>query len=65
MRTRIEIDDRLLAEAQAVTGAATTKETVRLGLETLVRLGRQAQLRQLRRQLSWEGDLDATRRDDA
>jgi len=65
MRTRIEIDDRLLAEAQVVTGAATRKETVRLGLETLVRLGRQAQLRQLRGQLSWEGDLDATRPDDA
>jgi Arc/MetJ family transcription regulator len=53
----------LLAEAQAVTGAATKKETVRLGLETLVRLGRQAQLRKLRGGLSWEGDLDAMRRD--
>jgi Arc/MetJ family transcription regulator len=57
----IEIDDELLAEAQAVTGAATKKEAVRLGLETVVRLGRQAQLRQLRGQLSWEGDLDAMR----
>jgi Arc/MetJ family transcription regulator len=65
MRTNIEIDDELLAEAQAVTGASTKKEAVRLGLETLVRLGRQAQLRRLRGQLYWEGDLDAMRRDDA
>jgi Arc/MetJ family transcription regulator len=65
MRTNIEIDDELLAEAQAVTGAATKKETVRLGLEAVVRLGRQAQLRRLRGRLSWEGDLDAMRRDNA
>ena len=65
MRTNIEIDDALLAEAQAVTGAATKKEAVRLGLETLVRLGRQNQLRRLRGKLSWEGDLDAMRRDGA
>jgi Arc/MetJ family transcription regulator len=65
VRTNIEIDDELLAEAQAVTGSATKKETVRLGLETLVRLGRQAQLRRLRGRLSWEGDLDIMRRDGA
>ena len=64
MITNIEIDYELLAEAQAVTGAATKKETVRLGLETVVRLGRQAQLRRLRGRLTWEGDLDAMRRDD-
>jgi Arc/MetJ family transcription regulator len=65
MRTNIEIDDELLAEAQALTGATTKKEAVQLGLETLVRLGRQAQLRRLRGRLSWQGDLEAMRRDDA
>ena len=51
MRANFDIDDALLAEAQAVTSAASMKETVRLGLEMLVRLGRQAQLRRLRGQL--------------
>jgi Arc/MetJ family transcription regulator len=63
--SRPPTDDALLAEAQAVTGAATKKEAVRLGVETLVRLGRQTQLRRLRGKLSWEGDLDAMPRDDA
>lgn len=65
MRTNIEIDDALLAKAQAVTGAKTKKETVQLGLETLVRLARQAHVRRLRGRLPWEGDLDAMRRDGA
>jgi hypothetical protein len=34
MRTNIEIHEALLAEAQAVTGAATKKETVQLGPST-------------------------------
>lgn len=63
MRTNIDIDDALLAQAQEVAGTRTKKETVRLGLETLVRLGRQAELRDLRGRLRWEGDLDELRRD--
>jgi len=63
VRTNIEIDDTLLAQAQEVTGARTKKETVQLGLETLVRLGGQARLRELRGRLRWEGDLDELRRD--
>ena len=63
MRTNIDIDDALLAEAQALSGASTKKDTVRRGLELLVRIGRQSQLKQLRGQLRWEGDLDDLRRD--
>ncbi len=63
MRTNIEIDDALLAQAQAATGATTKKEVVRLGLVTLVRLGQQAAVRELRGQLPWDGDLDELRRD--
>jgi Arc/MetJ family transcription regulator len=62
MRTNIEIDDRLLAQAQAATGATTKKETVRLGLELLVRLDRQAAVRELRGEVHWDGDLDDLRR---
>lgn len=61
MRTNIDIDDELLAAAQAATGAATKKETVQLGLELLVRLDRQRGLRALRGALPWDDDLDRMR----
>jgi Arc/MetJ family transcription regulator len=63
VRTNIDIDDDLLAAAQAAAGTSTKKETVQRGLEALVRLGKQSDIRRLRGKLSWEGDLDAMRRD--
>lgn len=65
MRTNIDIDDELLAEAQAVSGSATKKQAVQRGLELLVRLARQEEVRRLRGRLTWDGDLEAMRRDDA
>jgi Arc/MetJ family transcription regulator len=63
VRTNIDIDDDLLSAAQAATGATTKKETVRLGLELLVRLDRQRALRSLRGGLPWDDDLDRLRSD--
>ena len=63
MRTNIVIDDRLMAEAQRLTGLKTKKETVELGLRTLLRIGRQEQIRRFRGKLNWQGDLDAMRTD--
>lgn len=63
MRTNVDIDDRLLAEAQELCGATTKKETVHRGLELLVRLGQQSELKRLRGRLHWDGDLDQSRRD--
>ena len=40
MRTTIVLDDALLAEALALTGARTTSEVVQLALEELVRARR-------------------------
>jgi Arc/MetJ family transcription regulator len=62
MRTNIEIDDQLMRDAMDATGARTKKEAVELGLRTLTRLRRQAQLRELRG-VGWIGDLDGMRRD--
>ena len=42
MRTNIDIDDHLLAEAMAATGLKTKKAVVEEGLRTLARLQRQA-----------------------
>ncbi len=63
MRTNIVIDDRLMADAMAASGARSKRETVELGLKILTRLGRQVEIRQLRGQLDWSGDLDMMRRD--
>jgi len=63
MRTNIEIDDKLMSDAFRLTGAKTKKEAVEMGLRTLLHLQQQAQLRQLRGKLQWEGDLDAMRVD--
>jgi len=64
MRTNIDIDDRLMKDALRVTGLKTKRDAVQLGLQTLVRLSRQADLRRLRGKVAWQGDLDAMRTDD-
>jgi len=63
MRTNIVIDDDLMAEALRQTGAKTKREVVELGLRALVRQRRQAEIRQYRGELDWQGDLDAMRTD--
>jgi Arc/MetJ family transcription regulator len=63
MRTNIIIDDDLMAQAMTATGARTKRETVELGLRTLLRLQRQGEIRSLRGKLDWSGDLDAMRTD--
>jgi Arc/MetJ family transcription regulator len=61
MRTNVVIDETLMAEAMKYTGLATKKEVIEEALRTLVRLKSQEQIRALRGQLHWEGDLDAMR----
>ncbi len=63
MRTNIVIDDDLIASAMAATGATTKREAVELGLKALLRLRRQAELRQLRGCVAWQGDLETMRTD--
>ncbi|MEO7027747.1 MAG: type II toxin-antitoxin system VapB family antitoxin [Caulobacteraceae bacterium] len=64
MRTNIVIEDRLMADAMRATGLKTKRDTVELGLKTLLRLGRQEEIRRYRGKFDWVGDLDAMRRDD-
>ncbi len=63
MRTNIVIDDALMKSALEASGAATKREVVELGLRTLVRLARQADMRRYRGKLDWKGDLERMRRD--
>lgn len=48
MKKTLHIDERLLAEAREVSGAATDTEAVRLGLEALLRHAAYERLRALR-----------------
>ena len=61
MRTKIEIDDRLMKDALRATGARTKREVVELGLRTLLRLRQQEEIRRHRGTLDWQGNLDAMR----
>jgi len=63
MRTNIVIDDRLMRDTLRATGLKTKREAVELGLRTLLRLRKQAEIRRLRGKLDWQGDLDAMRTD--
>ena len=63
MRTNIEIDDRLMAEAMAASGSSTKRETVEAALRLLSRRTRQASARDLFGQVQWDGDLDLARQD--
>jgi Arc/MetJ family transcription regulator len=62
MRT-IVIDDKLMRDAMRATGFKTKRETVEFGLKTIVRLGKQRDIRKLRGKLYWLGDLDTMRTD--
>ena len=63
MRTNIEIDDELMAEALKRSGATTKRAAVEQALRLLIQTRRQAGLRKLRGKVKWEGDLDAMRTD--
>ncbi len=61
MRTNIVIDDKLMRDTLRATGLKTKRDAVELGLQTLLRLSRQAEIRRWRGKLDWQGDLNAMR----
>ena len=63
MRTNIVIDDKLMRDAIRATGVKTKREAVELGLRTLLRLNKQAEIRKFRGKLEWKGDLEILRND--
>ncbi|UZF90345.1 type II toxin-antitoxin system VapB family antitoxin [Bosea sp. NBC_00550] len=63
MRTNIELDDTLLAEAMKATGLPTKRATVEEALRIVVRQHRQRHALEELSGLGWEGDLDAMRQD--
>ena len=63
MRTNIDIDDELMAEAMRRSGLKTKKAVVEEALRTLIDVKRELDIRDLRG-IGWEGDLEAWRHDD-
>jgi Arc/MetJ family transcription regulator len=63
MRTNIVIDDELMRETLRATGLKTKREAVEQGLQTLLRLQKQTEIRRFRGKLEWKGDLNAMRSD--
>ena len=61
MRTNIDIDDKLMAEAMVATGLPTKKATVEEALRWVIRNHRLKQGIEELRGIGWEGDLDEMR----
>ena len=62
MRTNIEIDDRLMAEARKAAGHATKKQTVEQALRLMVRLRRQQEVGLAFGRYRWQGSLARSRK---
>jgi Arc/MetJ family transcription regulator len=62
MRTNIEIDDTLMAEAQKASGQSTKKQTVEHALRLLVRLRRQHEVDAAFGKYPWRGNLARSRK---
>jgi Arc/MetJ family transcription regulator len=61
VRTNIDIDDDLLAEAMRLAGTKTKKSTVEAGLAELIRRHRTRRVIELRGAVEWVGELDDLR----
>jgi Arc/MetJ family transcription regulator len=62
MRTNIDIDDALMAEAQKVSGHATKKQTVEQALRLMVKLRGQQEIGAAFGKFRWRGDLSRSRK---
>jgi Arc/MetJ family transcription regulator len=62
MRTNIEIDDKLMAEAQRVSGLATKRQIVEEALRLMIRLRGQQDVDLAFGKYRWRGNLARSRK---
>ncbi len=62
MRTNIEINDALMAEAQKASGHATKKQIVEQALRLMIRLWRQREVAGAFGKYRWRGNLARSRK---
>jgi Arc/MetJ family transcription regulator len=58
MRTNVDLDDELMAEAFSLTGVQTESELLRLALSELIRVRRKKDLSELAGRISLRDDFD-------
>jgi Arc/MetJ family transcription regulator len=58
MRTNVDLDDALVAEAFRLTGVRTKRALLHLALEELVRIKKKANLAELAGKITFEDDFD-------
>ena len=63
MRTNIEIDEKLIADAMKAMRVKTKKDAVTLALEDVLRRQKQISLFKLQGKIDGDWDIDAWRRD--
>lgn len=63
MKTRIEIDNTLVADALQATGLEATDQVVELALKMLIQMKHQEAIKNWRGKLRWDGNLDTIRTD--
>jgi hypothetical protein len=61
MRTNVVLDESLVEKAKALTGIKTTRAVIDEALRLLIQRREQSQVRDLRGQIPWEGDLTVLR----
>lgn len=61
MQTTVRIDTSLIEQAMTLTGFSTKKAAAEEALRHLIKLYQQKHVRELRGQLSWEGNLSEMR----
>jgi Arc/MetJ family transcription regulator len=61
MRTNIDIDNTLMAEAQKASGQTTKKQTVEEALRLMIRLRRQQEVGEAFGKYRWRGSLTESR----
>jgi hypothetical protein len=63
MSKRLMNEDWLLRDTRRTTGHQAKRQTLKQGVRTALRLGKQAEIRRLRGKLRWQGDLNSLRSD--
>ena len=61
-RTNVVLDDKLVAQCQAVTGISTRRSLIDHALQELLRRERQKTVLKLKGKISWHGDLKTWRK---
>lgn len=62
MRTNVDIDDKLMADAMEALGTESKRETIEVALERAIRDWKARKVLLLRGTVQWEGDLMESRR---